>query len=350
MGEGWQAVDIASAEAPVLGGDRAAPRRVDTFAGDGFDGFADGVGPAARFNLPWGVACDELGNLYVADSANHRIRKITPDGTVSTLAGDGVSGYLDGEALEARFSYPRDLAIDRNGALYVADNGNNRIRKISAQGMVTTLSGDGVRGFYDGPRVYARYSLPNGIVVDAAGHCYVTDTTNYRIRKISPGGTASTFAGDGVAGYADAPGTEARFSSPRGLAIDAHGNLYLVECGNSRVRKISPEGVVTTVAGDGRGKHADGEALAASFKEPCGIAVDPAGNLYVADSDNECIRMISPEGHVETIAGDGKGVADYADGSGPLARFNSPVGLCVGPAGDIYVSDSKYHCIRRIHP
>jgi DNA-binding beta-propeller fold protein YncE len=336
-------------EAPALGGARAVRMHVDTLAGDGLEGFADGDGRTARFNLPWGVAVDASGNVYVADSGNHRIRKITPEGLVSTLAGDGTKGHLDGEGPGAWFSYPRALAFDRAGSLYVVDNSNDRIRKISPQGLVTTHSGDGVRGFYDGPRVYARFSLPNGIAVDDTGACYVADTTNYRIRKVSPGGTASTVAGDGMSGYADALGVEARFSSPRGIALDAAGNLYVVECGNSRVRMITPDGRVTTLAGDGRGKHADGVGTAASFKEPCGIAVDAANNLYIADTDNQCIRLVSPDGRVTTIAG-APPEADYADGPGPQARFSTPTGICVGPTGIIYVADSKNHCIRRITP
>lgn len=343
----WVAPDEEDA-APALGGAYAAQGRVDTYAGDGIAGFVNGEAHQARFNHPWGVAVDAHGNLYVADSANHRIRKITPHGMVSSLAGDGTPGCVDGQGGGASFNHPRALALDPAGHLLVVDNGNDRIRKVSLQGHVTTHSGEGVRGFYDGARAYARFSLPNGIAVDAQGHAYVADTTNYRIRKLSPGGTASTLAGDGAAGHADGPGAEARFSSPRAVAVDAQGHVYVAEVGNCRIRKISPDGQVSTLAGNGRGKHADGQAHEASFKEPCGLVVDAKGRVYVADSDNQCIRLISPEGLVSTVAGDGKSPADFADGPALQARFSTPTGLCLAPGGLIYVADSKNHCIRRI--
>ncbi|MDB5096774.1 MAG: hypothetical protein JWM80_1195 [Cyanobacteria bacterium RYN_339] len=345
MGERSVPVD---AGAPALGGDRANRTHVRTLAGEGVEGFTDGPGSTARFNKPWDVAVAAGGTVYVADHSNHRIRKITPDGTVSTLAGDGVAGHVDGEGHLARFNYPRGVAVDPVGNVYVADTDNDRIRKITPQGMVSTLSGIGTQGYVDGPRVMARFAYPNGVTVDGLGNVYVADAANRRIRKVSPGGTASTLAGDGYQGYADAAGREARFSSPRGIAVDDLGYVYVADLGNSRIRMVSPTGQVSTVAGDGRGVHADGVATAASFCDPCALAVDAAGILYVADSDNHCIRMIGPGGVVETVAGDGERVADFADGSGPEARFSCPRGIAVGPSGRIYVADTMNHCIRVI--
>lgn len=338
-------------DAPTLGGTHAPGPLVETVAGDGTSGFADGVGREARFNLPWGVAFDAAGHLYVADAANHRIRKIAPDGTVTTVAGDGTAGHVDGQAGQARLSHPRGVAFDGAGNLIVADTDNDRLRKIHLNlptHPVSTLSGAGVRGHQDGPREVARFALPNGIACDAAGHVYVADPETRRVRKVSPGGTASTLAGEGVMGFADAAAAEARFLSPRAVALDALGHVYVVEVGNCRVRKIAPDGRVTTYAGDGRGRWADGPALEASFREPCGVAVDAAGAVYVADTDNQCIRRIDLDGMVATIAGDGAGERDLVDGPGPAARFNTPTGMCFGPDGALYVADARNHCIRRI--
>jgi sugar lactone lactonase YvrE len=341
-------VELPTPEAPALGGARALPVRVDTFAGDGTEGFLDGPAAQARFRFPRGLAVDETGTLYVADWENHVIRRITPDGRVSTLAGNGAPGFADGQGGSARFHFPRDLAVDRAGNVYVADTDNNRIRKITPAGVVTTLSGDGQRGFADGPRGSARFYYPNGVAVDASGVVYVADASNTRVRRVSPGGTVTTLAGDEVGGYADAIGSEARFSSPRAVAVDGEGLVYVADYGNSRIRVIAPNGRVTTLAGDGRGRHLDGSGVRASFKDPCALDVADDGHLYVADCDNHCIRRISPHGMVETIAGDGRGVPDYVDGPGSQARFCKPRGIAVGPAGVIYVADTSNHCIRRL--
>ncbi|MDB5096769.1 MAG: hypothetical protein JWM80_1190 [Cyanobacteria bacterium RYN_339] len=348
MGEQAGSGYSGAAEAPALGGERAARVHVETFAGDGTEGFTDGESRSARFNLPWGLACDANGNLYVADSGNHCIRKITPEGLVTTLAGAGTAGHADGEGQAARFNYPRGVAVDAVGNVYVADTCNDRIRKITPQGVVTTLSGEGVRGFANGARAAARFNLPNGLAVDAAGWVYVADTANMQVRKVSPGGTVSTFAGEGVAGFADGPARDARFSSPRAVAIDAAGVLYVADVGNSRVRKVARDGHVFPLAGNGQGRLLDGPGPHTSFREPCGVAVDEEGAVYVADTDNHCIRLIGPDAMVETLTGDGRGVADYADGSAAAARFSTPTGLCIGPLGEVYVGDARNHCIRRI--
>lgn len=335
-------------QAPALGGARALEVRVDTFAGDGVEGHADGPAAEARFRFPRGLAVDAAGTVYVADWENHRIRRITPDGTVSTLAGDGVAGFLDGPGTTARFNFPRDVAVDAAGHVYVADTDNNRIRKITPQGMVTTFSGEGTRGFADGPRGTARFYYPNGVAVDAMGVVYVADASNTRVRRVSPGGTVTTLAGDEVGGYADAIGTEARFNSPRAIAVGPGGWVYVADYGNSRIRAIAPQGMVITFAGDGRGRHADGKGARASFRDPQSLDVDADGHVYVADSSNHCIRRISPDGMVVTLAGDGRGEPDFVNGAGPDARFCMPRGIAVGPSGVVYVADTSNHCIRRI--
>jgi DNA-binding beta-propeller fold protein YncE len=339
-------------EAPALGGVRALRTRVETIAGDGLEGYQDGPAAAARFRTPRGLDFDAAGNLYVVDTNNHRIRVITAEGQVKTVAGDGESGCVDGPGHTARFTYPRYLAVDRAGHVYVADTDNDRIRKITMTDpenpVVSTFSGEGVRGFADGPRGACRYHHPNGLAFDADGYLYVADASNRRIRKVSPGGTATTLAGGEIAGYADGPGHEARFNSPRGVAVDALGRIFVADYGNSRIRMLTPDGHVSTFAGDGRGAFADGQGVAASFRDPCDLDFDAAGNLYVVDCDNHCIRKIDPDANVTTIAGDGKGLADYADGPGHIARFSTPRALTVTPAGVVYVADLMNHCIRRI--
>ena len=334
--------------APALGGARARRIRVETLAGDGLAGFADGPGRQARFHTPWGVVADPAGNVYVADSGNHRIRRIAPDGTVTTVAGCGEPGLVDGAADEAMFRWPRALARDAAGILYIADTTNHCIRKITRDGQVTTFSGAGVAGFLDGPRADARFNLPNGVAVAPDGALYVADAVNVRVRRVSPGGTVTTYAGEGVLGYADGCSQDARFTSPRAIAIDTAGILYVSDVGNSRVRKVNKAGTVFLLAGNGRGRCIDGPGPHASFREPCGLAVDADGNVYVADTDNHCLRLIGDDAMVDTLTGDGHALPDLVDGPGPAARFNTPTGLCLGPAGELYVADAKNHCIRRV--
>ena len=202
---------------------------VSTFAGSGEWGYHDATGTAAQFNLPTGVAVDSSDNVYVADEENNRIRKITPEGEVSTFAGDGTKGYKDGTNEEAQFNYPYGVALDSSGSVYVADKGNHRIRKITPEGEVSTLAGDGTK---------AEFNYPGDIAVDSFGNLYVTDTSNHRIRKITPEGEVRTLAGGGQKGYKDAVGTKAEFRYPSGVAMDSDGILYVADADNYRIRKI----------------------------------------------------------------------------------------------------------------
>ena len=317
---------------------------VTTLAGDGTPGNADGA--LAQFFNPTGVAVDAAGNIYVADFNNHRIRKITAAGIVTTLAGSA-SGYTDATGTLARFDNPTGVAVDLAGNVYVADQDNNVIRKITATGIVTTLAGDGILGYLDDATgTNARFNLPAGVALDAAGNVYVADQNNNRIRKISPAGAVTTFAGDGTPGHLDATGTAAKFFSPTGVAVDAAGNVYVADLNNNRIRKITPAGVVTTLAGDGTNDYLDGVGTAAQFASPQGVAVDAAGNVYVADRDNNRIRKITPAGVVTTLAGSTGG---YLDGTGTAAKFNSPQGVAVDAAGNLYVADNVTHRIRQIN-
>ena len=264
---------------------------VSTLAGSGEFGFAEGTGTSAQFWGPYGVAVDASGNVYVADEGNHRIRKITPTGTVSTLAGSGTAGFADGSGTDAQFYYPLGVALDASGNVYVADKVNHRIRKITPTGTVSTLAGSGTAGFADGGGTAAQFYSPYGVAVDASGNVYVADAVNHRIRKITSSGTVSTLAGSGTAGFADSDGTNAQFNNPFGVAVDASGNVYVADRLNHRIRKITATGMVSTLAGSIYGS-ADGAGTNAQFSSLEGVAVDASGNVYVADALNSRIRKI----------------------------------------------------------
>ena len=330
----------------VVAGIAGIAGAVTTLAGSGAYGYADGTGTSAQFSYPSGVAVDGAGNVYVGDTYNQRIRKISPLGVVSTLAGSGTPGYADGPGTSAQFADPFGVAVDGAGNVYVADTDNQRIRKISPLGVVTTLVGSGTPGYADGTGTSAQFNRPRGVAVDGAGNVYVGDTYNHRIRKISPTGVVSTLAGSGTLGYADGPGTSAQFKYPYSVAVDGIGNVYVADPYDHRIRKISPTGVVSTLAGSGTLGYADGAGAAAQFSYPFGVAVDGAGNVYVGDPYNHSIRKISPLGVVSTLAG--SGTPGYADGAGAAAQFSFPLGVAVDGAGNVYVGDHYNHRIRKI--
>lgn len=314
---------------------------VSTLAGSGVAGAADGVGAAASLNLPQQVALGADGNLLFADSGNHKIRKVTPTGTVSAFAGS-INGYLDGAVDQARFSNPQGVAIASDGTVYVADTANNRIRKIAA-GVVSTLAGDGVAGVLDGPAAGARFSAPYSVAVDNQNSVYVADTANHRIRKIS-GGIVSTFSGSGVAGFVDGAGNAAKFNGPQGIAVDAQFNVWVGDTANQRVRKIFQDGSVVTVGGTGAAGFLDGPVAQSIFNAPGQIAIDINGAAYVADRSNYRIRKIAG-GVVTTVAGNG--VSAFVDGPGTSASFALPSGVAVGVDGRILVGDASNYRIRQ---
>lgn len=318
---------------------------VSTLAGNGVRGFSDGVGASAQFNNPLGIAVDVSGNVYVADNGNQRIRKITPEGVVSTLAGSGTSGYADGESTEAQFSNPAGVAVDASGNVYVADRDNYCIRKINADGHVSTIVGNGKAGFANGAGDAAQFDTPCGIAVDASGNLFVADLNNHRIRKINPEGMVSVLAGSGEAGFFDASSTLALFNYPIKIAVDNSGNIYVTDMHNHCIRKISPTGDVSTVAGNGMAGFLDSTDGEAQFRYPKGVAVNAFGHVYVADESNNCIRHINPSGVVTTIVSRTGG---FADGTGDAARFNRPYCLAVDALGVIYVADLENQRIRKI--
>ena len=315
---------------------------VSTLAGS-TEGFRDGAGTSAQFSYPYGVALDAAGNVYVADLVNHRIRKITPEGLVSTLAGS-TEGFRDGLGRSAQFSYPTDVAVDAAGNVYVADEYNHRIRKITPEGLVSTLAGS-TEGFRDGSGTLAQFSYPTDVAVDAAGNVYVADESNNLIRKITPEGLVSTLAGS-IWGFRDGLGRSAQFNKPSGVTVDTSGNVYVADYSNHRIRKITPEGLVSTLAGSTRGFR-DGLGTSVEFNRPSGVALDAAGNVYVADSDNHRIRKITPEGVVSTLAGSTQG---FRDGDGRSAEFSYPSDVAVDAEGNVYVADEYNHRIRKITP
>jgi sugar lactone lactonase YvrE/predicted esterase len=306
---------------------------------------------AALFRYPAGIGGDGDGNLYVADTSANTIGKVTAVGLVSTLAGAaGVAGSQDGAGNAALFNQPGGVAVDGAGNVYVADTGNATIRTISPSGAVATLAGSPAsRGYQDGAGAAASFSAPAGVAVDGAGNVYVADTFNATIRKITPAGMVSTFAGAALSrGDADGTGTAARFNHPGGVAVDAAGNLYVADTYNHTIRKITPTSVVTTLAGSaGISGATDLTGRSALFNQPCGVTVDPAGNVYVADTGNGTIRRVTPGGAVSTVAG-AAGIAGLGDGAGTGALFNQPHGLWVDGAGNIHVADTGNAVLRRI--
>jgi sugar lactone lactonase YvrE len=333
-----------------------ATAAVTTVAGhNGIAGAADGTGMAAQFANPVAISADGANNLFVADSDNNTIRKITiPGAVVTTFVGSiGGRGYVNGTGSAAHFSDPHIVVSDSLGNLFVADRGNSVIRKIAVDGSVTTFAGTpGTAGSADGPANTAQFNQPSGIVFDSHGNLFVADAVNNTIRMITPAGQVSTFAGTaGVSGAADGTGAAAQFNSPYGLTIDAADTLYLTDFGNNTIRKITtPGAIVTTLAGTaGVTGSADGTGAAAQFNGPYGLAVNPTtGNIYVADRFNQTIRMVTAAGVVSTIAGT-PGQTDYADGTGAAAHFNWPASIAVdGATGNLYVADYLHNEIRKI--
>jgi sugar lactone lactonase YvrE len=314
-------------------------------------GYADGNGSEAEFRLPNSIAADAAGNLYVADTANNTIRKIDTNGFVSTLAGvPGSHGSKDGTGESARFWAPFGVAVDGAGTVYVADTGNNTIRKISTNGIVSTLAGwAGHPGSKDGVGTSARFRNPWGVAVDTMGNVFVADMSNDTVRKITPDGAVFTFAGQaGSIGNIDGFGTDAQFNNPYAVAVDGVGNVYVADSANDVLRKITPSRVASTLAGlPGNAGYTDGSGNNARLWNPQGLAVDSAGNIYVADTGNNTVRKITPMGAVTTLAGM-PGETGTTDGVGKAARFNGPGAVTVDGAGILYVADTNNHAIRKI--
>ena len=323
--------------------------QVTTLAGSGSWGTNDGIGTAASFNSPYGVTLDSSGNVYVADYGNHKIRKISPTGVVSTLAGSGIAGATNATGIAASFYYPHGVAVDALGNVFVADYYNHKIRKISALGVVSTFAGSGAPTSTDGMGTGASFHFPAGITIDGSSNLYVVDYASHKIRKITPSGVVSTLAGNGTAGTTDGVGTVAKFNYPYGITVDNSGNEYIADSSNHKIRKINSSSVVSTFTGNGTASSVDVTSMVAGFDNPTGITISVTGNIYVADRSNSKIRKISPTGVVSTLAGNGMSGMDYDVSIGLDAIFNQPRGIAVDALGTIYVADTNNHKIRKIN-
>jgi sugar lactone lactonase YvrE len=324
---------------------------VTTFAGTPDNvGSVDGVGSAARFFLPKQVGTDSSGNVWVADTGNSTVRRITPAASVTTIAGSAnQSGYQDGTGNAVRFNVPQQIAIDGSGAIVVSDSGNHLIRRVSGATASTVAGTPEIPGTTDGPAASARFRDPLGVAIDPSGNTYVADWGNHTIRRIAPNGTVTTFAGSpGQSGTTDGSGAAARFHGPRALAAGADGSVWVTDRENHTIRRITPAGAVSTIAGSpGQSGNADGTGSAARFTFPHGIATETNGNLIVSDWGNHTVRRVTPAGVVTTLAGS-PGVSGVADGVGAVARFSGPQGVAVDADGDIWITDSWNHTIRRL--
>jgi sugar lactone lactonase YvrE len=331
---------------------------ITTVAGTGSAGLSGDGGAAisAQLSYPSGVAVDAAGNLFIADMWNQRIRKVDPAGTITTVAGGGSDGLGDGgSAMSAQLSYPSGVAVDAAGNLFIADTENHRIREVDAAGTITTVAGNGSVGFSGdgGPAIsaslflhedcgmYCTYRPNAGVAVDAAGNLFIADAVNDRIRKVDTAGTITTVAGNGLAGFSGdgGPAISAQLSDPSGVAVDATGNLFIAE-GNRRIRKVDPAGTITTVVGS-----ATSVWLTAS-----GVAADAAGNLFIADAKNQRIREVDTAGTITTVAGTGS--AGFSGDGGPATRaqLSYPSGVAVDAAGNLFIAERDNARIRKVDP
>lgn len=346
---------------PAIGFGQVPKFTISSVAGIGASGFTGDGGSATAANLafPAGITFDNSGNFYIGDTANSRVRKVDTNGVITTFAGTGDFGDFgdSGVATKAGMNRPYAVAFDKAGNLYIADTYNDAIRKVAASsGIISTIAGT-TQGFGGdgGGATGSLLNTPTALVLDAAGNLYIADTNNHRIRKVGTDGNITTFAGNGnAADFGDGgPATSASLNSPEGLAIDNAGNIYVADTASHRIRKITPDGTITTVAGNGSGgfQGDGGPATAASLYYPKGIAVDPlSGNLYIADWLNSRIRVVTPDGKIYTVAGNGQ-YAYYGDG-GPAtsAALRFPWGIAVDASGKVYVADDENSTIRLLTP
>ena len=337
---------------------------IATIAGTGSASYS-GDGASAKLaalNVAVDVSADRAGNLFIADQFNHRIRKIAPDGTITTVAGTGAPGFSGdgGPAVSAQINTPTGVFADTTGNLYIADVGNQRIRKVDTSGVITTLAGNGAKGYGGdgGPATGASFYNCVRVVVDPSGNVLVADQSNHRVRIITPAGIITTFAGNGVGTPATGafsgdggPAASASLNNPTALAINASGVVYIADQFNQRIRKVTTDGIITTIAGNGNPGFAGegGPALSASLNYPGGITADAAGNLYFNDDLNYRTRRIATDGTITTVAGNGTPGFSGDGGPATAAALNGNFGITIDPSGNLYIADSTNNRIREVY-
>ena len=329
-------------------GGAQAQIRVETLSGTGQAGLADGSRQIGQLNRPHGLAVDGRGNVYVGDRGNHAIRVVAANGDIRTLAGSGKQGNADGVGAAAAFNQPIAVVVDKAGNIYVADRDNHVVRSVDPSGKVVVVAGTGAAGLADGAAASAQFNQPYGVALSSDEKVlYVADYLNHVIRAIDLDAKRVTaLAGNGKAGFADGKGDRAQFNQPYNVKIDPAGRLYVPDQNNHAIRRIDPDGTVSTIAGNGQSGFADGKGAEARFNNPTGLAVVQGGTVYVADRNNQRIRVISPAGDVTTIAGDG--TEGFQDGAGMAAKFNRPIDIVVAVDGPLVVSEENNHRLRKV--
>ena len=335
-----------------------ASGRITTKAGDGTAGFSGDGGPStsARVNAPGAIVVDAAGSIYIADTGNNRVRKIAASGLISTIAGSGTAGFSGdgGPAALAQLNGPLGLAFDAAGNLYIADEANSRIRKVDAAGVITTLAGTGVAGFSGegGQASLANLNFPKAVAIDGAGNLYISDTRNLRVRRVSSTGVITTYAGAGMRNFTGdgGPATQALMRAPHGLGIDRSGNLLICDYGNNEIRRVDASGIITRVVGSALPPDVGDGGLAtdAVLAHPRSVAVDRSGNVFISDWNNNRVLRVTPGGIVSTIAGT-KTLGFSGDGGpGAKAQLNGPHGIAVDAAGNVYIADQMNSRVRRV--
>jgi len=340
--------------AAIHGGDQ----QVTTVAGTGAAGYSGDGGPAtsAQINLPSCVAVDTAGNIYISDGGNHRIRKVNEAGTITTVAGTGRAGYAGdgGPAISARLFAPGGVAVDDKGNIYIADTYNNRVREIDVRGIVITVAGTGASGYSGdgGAATSARLNGPSEVAVDKTGSLFITDARNFCIRKVDREGVIATVAGTGAAGFSGdgEVATSAKLNEPSGVAVDTTGNLYIADSINHRIRKVDKDGTITTVAGVGTAGYSGdgGLAMFANLSYPTGLAVDESGDVFIADSGNHCVRKVDTTGRITTVVGVGTAGSSGDGRTATSVKLNFPTSVAVDNAGNLYIADQSNNLIRKV--
>lgn len=372
VGAGWRRrlACVATAGAVVVGVVAAQPSSVlaaaeagsrawtiDTIAGTGSPGYSGDGGPAtaAQLQSPFGVVVDAAGNLYIADTFNHVVRKVSPLGVITTIAGTGEAGFNgDGvPATSAMLNGPIGVDVDGQGNVYIAENSGSRVRRVDPSGIITTVAGTGEPGYSGdgGPATAAQISYPTSVEVDDQGNVYVGSPSDQVVRKVDPSGIITTVAGTGQGGFSGdgGPATAAQFNGPFDLALDDAGNLFIADSGNGRVRKVAPSGIITTVAGTGEpGEGGDGGPATSAQLLPLGLEVQGSGILFISDNNSSAIRRVDASGTINTVAGMGSPGYSGDGGYGPFALLNQPAGLALDGAGNLFIADRANNVVRRL--